>query len=84
MYGMDDLSCELGTPRLREYLAQAIYRPTAERLARICERYRAEPGWRMLGCRSGEEIVGCLGLALGAAGQATIHHISGWKERSCH
>jgi len=38
--------------------------------------YRAEPGWRILGCRSGEEIVGCLGLAFGAAGQAAIRHIS--------
>ncbi len=75
-YSMDDFSRELENPRLRAVLAPAVYHPTADRLAQICERYRAEPGWRMLGCRSGEEIVGCLGLALGDAGQATIRHIA--------
>jgi len=76
IYSMVDFSHELENQRLRTVLAPAVYHPTAERLAQICERYRAEPGWRMLGCRSGEEIVGCLGLALGDAGQATIRHIA--------
>ena len=75
-YSMEDFSRELESPRLRAVLAPAVYHPTAERLAQICERYRVEPGWRMLGCRSGEEIAGCLGLALGDAGQATIRHIA--------
>lgn len=75
-YSIEDFGRELENPRLRAVLAPAVYRPTAERLAQICERYRTEPGWRMLGCRSGEEIVGCLGLSFGPADQATIRHIS--------
>ena len=83
-YSIEDFSHELENPRLRAVLAPTVYRPTAEGLAQICERYRAEPGWRMLGCRSGEEIVGCLGLAFGAVGQATIRHISVAPNRRGH
>lgn len=75
-YSIEDFGHELENLRLRAVLVPSVYQPTAERLAQICERYRAEPGWRMLGCRSGEEIVGCLGLSFEAASHATIRHIA--------
>jgi GNAT superfamily N-acetyltransferase len=78
---MEDLDDELENPRLRAILAPAVYHPTAERLAQICRRYRAEPRWRMLGCRHGEQIVGCLGLALGDSGHAIIRHIAVASDR---
>jgi hypothetical protein len=43
-YSIEDFSHELENPRLRAVLAPTVYRPTAEGLAQICERYRAEPG----------------------------------------
>jgi ribosomal protein S18 acetylase RimI-like enzyme len=79
-YRVQDFSQELDNlldnPKVRELLAAAIAFPTSERIAQVCARYRTNPTWRMLGCRSEEEIVGCLGLSLGDAGQATIRHIA--------
>ncbi len=83
-YHIEDVSNELENPDLHVVLAPSVYRPTAARLAQICARYQAESRWQMLGCRYGEEIVGCLGLALDEAGHATIRHIAVAPARRGH
>jgi GNAT superfamily N-acetyltransferase len=75
-YIVEDFSRELENPQVWEVLAPAIYNPTSIRLAQIHARYRAEPAWRLMGCRSGATIVGCIGLELGADDAATIRHIA--------
>ncbi len=75
-YIVEDFSRELENSRLRKVLAPAVYDPTPTRLALILSRYRTEPRWRLLGCRSGATILGCIGLELGADDTATIRHIA--------
>lgn len=81
---IEDVLPELGNPAIRELLAPAIYNPTAERLAQICQRYQTEPTWRLLGYRHRGSIVGCLGLELRGQDNAVIRHIAvapAWRER---
>jgi ribosomal protein S18 acetylase RimI-like enzyme len=73
---IEDLLAKLDDARLGELLASVIYNPTAERLARMCGRYRTDPMWKLLGCRCGGAIVGCIGIELGTEGRAIIRHIS--------
>jgi ribosomal protein S18 acetylase RimI-like enzyme len=81
IYMVEDISSELENPRLWEVLAPAVYNPTPTRLDQIRARYRMEPTWRLLGCRSGATIIGCIGLELGANDAATIRHIAVIPER---
>jgi GNAT superfamily N-acetyltransferase len=76
IYMVEDISSELENPRLWEVLAPAVYNPTPTRLDHIRARYRMEPTWRLLGCRSGATIIGCIGLELGADNATTIRHIA--------
>ena len=80
---LKDVSALIDTDEVRELLLQLEYPPEIreEKTDQIVSEYRGNPQQPFLGVEWRGEIVGLIGLALGADGSAVIRHIVVRRDR---
>ena len=73
---MIDLKRRLNEPIVLELLSLSIGNPTPEKTEQMCQRYRRDPDWHIMGYEWNGLIVGCIGMEISGLTQGLIRCIS--------
>lgn len=73
---MIDLKPRLNEPAIRALISFSIGNPTPEKLDQICQRYRRDPYWKIMGFEQNGVVLGCIGMEVVDNSQCFIRCLS--------